>query len=473
MTNTDASQPQSAPPDEWRRYPYAIGRADPELVFPQAEGDQAAESNTYYVAGRLRGRSGRQWAFLTIFCFNNVWRRLRADFHTLALFDLDAGTYGTHTEFDLPHPFRRRKQYRLSVATGHLDVAFRGVIGESSWRTRRADNGSLVPFAYDLDLHGVDQRGRRMDLRLALDCRKPPMPVGGAEYGGLKTCIGQYGTHSYLQSDVRFTGRLGWGDVAEDVEGDCGWIDRQWAPRYLGVHNGLRATRYAHEWREIHLDNGVELSVWLHFDRRRHDRIVPFAGATAVGPEHELAATTELTLDRLSFVRDPRTIEPLRRIGSGGAYFTDRYRLHVPEWDLELFSEPLVPAPAHRLPIEYWSGPTRITGALAGRAVTGFGFHERTMPFIRDFELVEVLRSTVRHLPPAAFDAGSPGPLGLANLVWEIDGFLSHGDYQAALHYLARRIRPEIDRLHEPHRATVAAIADDVAESLLRYWVRP
>ena len=48
------------------RYPYVLAPDDPELTFPAAEGDQGAESNTYYVAGRLRGprarsASGRSW----------------------------------------------------------------------------------------------------------------------------------------------------------------------------------------------------------------------------------------------------------------------------------------------------------------------------------------------------------------------------------------------------------------------------
>ena len=41
----------------WKRYPYVLAPDDPELTFPAAEGDQGAESNTYYVAGRLRGRA--------------------------------------------------------------------------------------------------------------------------------------------------------------------------------------------------------------------------------------------------------------------------------------------------------------------------------------------------------------------------------------------------------------------------------
>src|SRR3989442_11760614 len=98
--------PPEEPASSWKRYPFALSETDPELVFPGAEGDQGAESNTYYVAGRLRGRStGHEWAFLVIFSFNDVRHLLRADFHTLALFDLETGAYGTSTEFDFPRLF--------------------------------------------------------------------------------------------------------------------------------------------------------------------------------------------------------------------------------------------------------------------------------------------------------------------------------------------------------------------------------
>jgi hypothetical protein len=360
----------------------------------------------------------------------------------------------------------------MSVARGELDVSFQGVFGESFWKTRRDPNGSLEPFAYTLGVVGFDAAGRKMRLDLDLDPRKPPMPVGGREYGGVKTCMGQYGTHSYFQSDVRFTGTLVWGDVTEEVDGDSGWIDRQWAPRYLGVHSDRRSTRYRHEWRQIGLDNGIEMSVWMHFDRHRTNRPIPFTGVTAAGPHGQLDATTDVVLERLSFVRDPGQVRPLYPL-DGPKYFTDRYRLLVPGWELDLVSEPLVPAPAHLLPIEYWSGPTRITGTLGRDPVTGFGFHERTLCFSRDFELVDVLRQTLGRLPPDAFENDSPTPLAAANLVWEIDGFLSHRDHQAALRHLASRVRPVIERLTEPHRTIVMQIAGDTEEALFRWWVRP
>jgi predicted secreted hydrolase len=452
---------------DWRRYPFQLIPGDPELGFPAAEGDQGAESNTYYVSGQLRGRaSGRRWAFLTIFTYNNVRKWLRADFFTLALFDLDSGEYGTFSEFDLPRPPRIRRAYKLSVERGALGVSYDSQAGRSVWKARRDQAGNLVPFAYDAALVGRDQRGRSMRLDLAMEAGKPPVPVGGAEYGGTKTCMGQYGTHSYFQSDVRFSGTLEWGDVREEVEGDSGWIDRQWTPRHLGTYSDRRSTTYRHEWRQIHLDNGLEMSVWMHYDRKRGNRLIPFSGATAADAKGEMMATTDFQLERLSFVRDPGEVPPLYPLTRGARYFTDRYRLVIPGWRLELFSEPLCAAPAHALPVEYWSGPTRLHGTVAGQPVSGIGFHERTFVLSRDFELLDVLRDTLRHLPERAFPAGEPGPLESANLVWEVDGFLSHGDRAAALHHLTSRVRPRLARLDASCREHVLRIHDDLAATL-------
>jgi predicted secreted hydrolase len=450
-----------APP--WKHYPYVLSPTDPQLTFPAAEGDQGADSNTYYLAGRLTGtHSRRQWAYFVVFTFNNVRSWLRSDFYTFALFDLADGAYGTYTEHDLPHPPRRRRAYKLCVAGGRLQVTFTSALGLCEWTTRQRPDGALDPFAYHLHLRGRDIRGRAMNLDIDADPQKPPVPVGGAEYGGVKTCMGQYGTHSYFQSDVRAAGTLTWGDVREPVTGDAGWIDRQWTPRHLGVRQDLRSRRYRHEWRQLHLDNGVELSVWLQVDRRRHNRPIPFSGATAAAAGGEVWATTDFDIDRLSFVRDPGLVRPRLALGRTAKYFTDCYRLRVPAWELDVSSTPLVAAPAHAFPIEYWSGPTRLRGTMRGREVTGFGFHERTLAFTRDFELIDVLRASVQHLPAELFPPDAPGPAATANCVWELDAFLSHGDRAAARRHLATRVRQPLERLPAGARTHLLTIADDL-----------
>src|SRR5262249_57136452 len=75
--------PSPALDPSWRRYPYALSASDPEFTFPAAEGDQGAASNTYYVAGRLRGvASGRSWAYLAVFAYNRLRGGIRTDFYS-------------------------------------------------------------------------------------------------------------------------------------------------------------------------------------------------------------------------------------------------------------------------------------------------------------------------------------------------------------------------------------------------------
>ena len=58
-------------------------------------------------------------------------------------------------------------------------------------------------------------------------------------------------------------------------------------------------------------------------------------------------------------------------------------------------------APAHGLPIEYMEGPYRYRGTLRGEPVSGFAFYERSLALYRDWELIEVLATTVENLRPA------------------------------------------------------------------------
>jgi hypothetical protein len=100
---------------------------------------------------------------------------------------------------------------------------------------------------------------------------------------------------------------------------------------------------------------------------------------------------------------------------------------------------------------------------MGGRPVTGFGFHERTLVFTRDFELVDVLRASVRHLPPEVFPPDGPGPLAAANLVWELDVFLSRGDRHGARRHLDSVVRPLLEHLRGEARTHVLGIAGDLA----------
>ncbi|MDT5011998.1 MAG: hypothetical protein QOH57_3615 [Mycobacterium sp.] len=388
-------QPQSS---DWRRYPFdLVPGGDSRFTFPEVEGEHTdCESDTWFIAGELAAEdTARKFAFLTIFNKNRIGGKIVADFYTLAVFDLDNGTYGTFTEYDVPPAnMQPGAVNKLSTTPGYLDVAYETEAGRASWRACRDEQQQLIPYTYDVVLVGTDQAGTAMELRLHVTPTRAPVALGASDYDGKFTCYGQEDTYSYFQTRMRMSGTLRWGEVDETVAGDAGHVDRQWFPKYAGAGGpGGDPRSCSHEWRTINLDNGVDLSIWRQFDRPNHNALQPFSGATTSyadgGAAPECAEDVEVGIT--GYVRWPEAIQTLVPPPSAARWMPDRHRLTSRQLDLDLTGEPLVPAPAHGLPIDYMEGPYYYRGTMRGEPVSGFAFYERTLAMHRDWELVEVL----------------------------------------------------------------------------------
>lgn len=382
--------------DRWRRYPFElVPGGDSQLQFPDAEGEHPEfEADTWFVAGELTGEiSGRKFAFLTIFNKNRIGHEIVADFYTFALFDLDNGTYGTYTDYDVPPASMKPDAVnKMSTAAGQLDITYVSDAGTASWRTCRDAHQELIPYTYDVVLVGTDQAGEAMELRLRVTPTRAPVPVGASTYDGKFMCFGQEDTYSYFQTGMAMAGRLRWGAVDEAVAGTAGHVDRQWFPRYAAADGpGGDPRSRSHEWRTINLDNGVDLSIWRQFDRTSGNALQPFSGATTSSGCAPPECAEDIEVSITSYVRWPEEIQTLVPPPSAARYMPDRHRLTSRQLELDLTGEPLVPAPAHGLPIDYMEGPYRYRGTLRGEPVSGFAFYERTLALHRDWELVDVL----------------------------------------------------------------------------------
>ena len=449
---------------DWKRYPYVPDWGNPQqFTFPAVDGYQPALGmSTYFVDGFLRGRSsGRLYAFMVIFTDMRVLRRLiRAGFNTFALYDCDTRRYGTYTDYDFPRPPRVRRGYKTEATPGHLALRYHASAGINRWENQRAADGTLRPFAWEVELHGIDHHGARMALTLEIDAQRPPGPLGGRELGGEMMFLGAERTYSYFQSGLVMRGRLKWGGVAEEVEGDTGWIDRQWAVDDFTVHQDWRSTRYRNEWRVMHFDNGWDMSCFHQYHRHQRNAVVPWTGVSAQGPapDFELRATHRVQVETPEFIRSPGVVRARTMLTDGPRYFPHRYRLRVPDWDMDVEAEPLVDAPAHDLPMEYWTGPVRISGRVFGQHVHGLGFDERSCPRVRDFEVAEALKLTAEHLRDVADDARRM----LAYRAWEVEALCLRGDPRAAAAHLRAHVQPLVAQLPDPPRARVSGLSNDL-----------
>jgi hypothetical protein len=242
--------------------------------------------------------------------------------------------------------------------------------------------------------------------------------------------------------------------VVEQVSGSGGHVDRQWFPKYAGGGGtGGDPRAWSHEWRTINFDNGVDLSIWRQFDRANGNALQPFTGATTSYPDPamppECAEDVEITIS--SYVRWPNTVRPLVRPLAPARYMPDRHRITCPTLQLDLIGEPLVAAPAHGLPIEYMEGPYRYHGTLWGQPVSGFAFNERSLALYRDWELVEVLATTVANVEPPARD--------LQTMVDQVVPLVASGRRNEAVELLTRVPNVQND--------TLATILDDLIAVLL------
>ena len=459
----------------WKRYPYTPDWGDPAwFTFPYADGRRADLGvSTYFVEGFLTGRaSGKRYAFMTIFADLRVLHRtVQAAFHTFALYDCDAGHYGTYTDFDFPWPPRLVRRPKIRGAHDWLELSYSGAAGTSSWINQRTAHGALRPFASTVDLKGLDHHGVRMAVHLDIDATRPPAPLGGRELGGEMMFLGAERTYSYFQSGLHMHGRLEWGDTSEDVDGNVGWIDRQWATEHFAVQQDWQSRRYRNEWRVMHFDNGWDMSCFHQYHRHQRNAVVPWSGFSAQGPEpdFELRSTHRVELDIPEFISSPGVVRPMAILTEGPRYFPYRYRLRVPEWDMDVEAEPFIEAPAHRLPIEYWTGPVRVSGRVFGQPVKGFGFDERSRPWVRDFELAEALQATVEHLP----DADTPACGLLAYRAWEVQALALRGDPNAALEHLRRWVEPLVADVPAAWRSRIAWLVRDLRVALERKFPPP
>ena len=449
------------PADGGLAYPFSLVPGQPVLDFPAAEGRlRQMDSDTWFLEGVLQGReSGRRFSFIVVYYVSRIGGVVPFNFYSLTFYDLDEADYGTFTHYDM---------HRLKAAQGYLDLSM-PIDGEhASWTTVLDDNGYLIPYTYHVNLIGVDQHGRRMQLTSDVRPLNPPVAVGADVYNGRITVLKQPDTFSYFQTGIQFDGVLSWGDFSEAVTGSVGHIDRQMFPRFSGATSpSWDARDLSHEWRTYFLENGLDLSSWRQFDRLDGNSEYSYSGATVYSPAGGARYIDDIVYENLSYIRvEDHPVKPLLPARSKVLYYPSRHRLTSAALQLELEVEPIVHAPLLAFPVEYMHGPAWLRGSLAGEPIEGVGSFELTLHLYRDFELVTVLSDSVKHLPAAAILPESIPVADILNTVVRLDAAVARGESSAASAIADGPLRTELLTLAEPYRGDMLQIVDDLVAAL-------
>ncbi|MFE9324636.1 hypothetical protein ACIHDR_17335 [Nocardia sp. NPDC052278] len=237
-------------------------------------------------------------------------------------------------------------------------------------------------------------------------------------------------------------------------------------PAYAGVHAGILARDRSHEWRSVNLDDGTDLSIWRQFDRTQRNSIQPFTGTTRYIPDgNRTLYAPDLEITNTGYVKWPSAMSVLVPPPSPNRWMASEHTLRVPSMDLELRCVPFVQSPAHALPIEYMIGPVRWEGTLAGKPIAGVGFSERTLALYRNWELADVLRATVSGLPAEAFNASSPTPAALTDMVDAALSGAERGDWVGVLTQCQTQLESAVATLNPPFRDQLTTLLADLAKA--------
>lgn len=324
-----------------------------EFRFPEDHGPHPGfRTEWWYWTGNLETADGRAFGYqLTM--FRNAlapreaqrpsgWGARQVYMAHFALSDIGAGRF---------HAFERFSREALGLAGAQAEPFFH--VWLQDWEAR-ATQGGVFP----MKLKARGDNGATLELEL--EEGKPPVLQGER---GLSQKSAEPGNASYYYSLTRMPSR---GTVTVDgraypVTGTS-WMDREWSTSALGKG------QVGWDWFALQLSDNSEL---MYYQLRREDGSAdPFSAGSFVPPQGAPVRIKRdaLRLEVLDTWQSPR----------GGTKYPARWRLSVPEAQLELEISPAQADQELPVSVRYWEGAVRLQGSRAGQPVSGRGYVELT-----------------------------------------------------------------------------------------------
>lgn len=215
------------------------------------------------------------------------------------------------------------------------------------------DNWSAVGNGENVRLSAQDNE---VSIDLTLKSEKPIVLQGDE---GLSQKSREPGNASYYFSQTRLDtkGRITIKEDEFEVKG-LSWLDREWSTSALGQN------QEGWDWFSIQLDDGRE--IMLYQLRLKDGGIGPFSSGSVVekdGSVKQLSAD-DFEIKPLHTWKSPKT----------GIIYPSKWKISIPEYNLELTVTPLLKNQELNLSFTYWEGAVQVRGD----SLSGKGYAELT-----------------------------------------------------------------------------------------------
>jgi predicted secreted hydrolase len=340
---------------------FALADGPRPLVFPADHGPHDDfQTEWWYYTGNVQTPDGRHFGYqLTFFrraLVSPAERQVRSsgwatDQVYMAHFALtDVATNVVGKRFQSFERFERGAAGLAGAQASPLKVWL------DDWRVEQVE-----PNVYRLRASQGD-----LALDLQLQDRKGPVLQGDQGYSQKGPDPGN-ASYYYSLTRLETSGTMRVGDASYQVNGSS-WMDHEWSTSYL------TGNQVGWDWFALQLSDGPSGeggSELMMFQIRKADGSVdPLASGTLVAPD---GTTRRLSRDDLQIAvgatwRSPRS----------GATYPAAWTIKIPSAGLTLDIKPYLADQELDVSFTYWEGSVQISGAHAGRAVSGSGYIEMT-----------------------------------------------------------------------------------------------
>lgn len=333
--------------------PEGFQRAEKPLdwEFPKDLGPHPDyQTEWWYYTGNLESENGDRFGYqLTIFRRavrpeierverDSAWAAEQIYMGHFAISDASAGKH---------YAFERFSRGAAGLAGAQSDPY---QVWLENWQVSQLSEDQYLLTA-ELDGIGLD---------LILDDLKGPILHGEEGYSQKGPEKGN-ASHYYSQTRLETSGSIQTDSGSYQVSG-LSWKDHEFST------SALSSNQVGWDWFSIQLDDGSELMV---FQIRREDGSVdPFSSGSFINPEGEV----------INLAKEDFEIQVLDswRSSESGAEYPSRWRVAVPEMDLQLQIRPILSDQEMKVSYTYWEGAVEVQGILDGNDVSGSGYVEMT-----------------------------------------------------------------------------------------------
>ncbi|HEY3290915.1 MAG TPA: lipocalin-like domain-containing protein [Anaerolineae bacterium] len=324
-----------------------------DFVFPRDHGPHPDfQTEWWYYTGNLTDPNGRHFGYQLTF-----FRRAllpAADIPERSSQLAASQLYFAHFAVTDAGAGRHMAVERFSRGAGHLADAGGNPIKVylENWSATDLNNeGTAVRLSAQDGAYGI---------ALDLNSSKPIALHGNH---GLSAKSAEPGNASYYYSFTRMesTGSIQTPDGTYAVTGQS-WMDHEWSTSALGPN--------ARGWDWFALQLSDQRELMLYRFRNMDGSIDAVSGGTVVLPD---GSTQILQRDQIQI-----DVQSTWRSLDNGAEYPSRWRIRIPDADIDLIVEPRINDQQNNLSIVYWEGAVKVSGTSHQAAVEGVGYVELT-----------------------------------------------------------------------------------------------